>query len=1328
MNRLFSRGGAFALSSALCLVSVGRLSAQTTAASAPVKPAEEETIVLSPFVVEASEDQGYTAKDTLAGTRVRTELKDVASAISVVTAQFLKDTGAKNSADLLVYTPSTEVGGIRGNFSGVAGGGIYQENTITSTTRVRGLDSADNTRDYFLTDIPWDGFNVGRVDLQRGPNSILFGIGSPAGIINTSVNDASFKTAYNYENRVDTYGSLRNSVSLNQELIKNVLAIRVAAVKDDELYEQTPAYNNSSRFYGALRLDPKLFGDSNHTSIKVKYEDGKINSNNPRAIPPGDSVTRWFGTGADKYGNPGFNKIIINQFNTAQVTPWGTYAASKGGTLANGLALSNQTRSYWPDVINYYEATPMNLNSLASPTVPSSTPTKTITAGVNTGLAVPNSFGGAVNAQFLPLGIPMNTAYYPLAGATSGFPGFSGTNGQSSVPGAIFYANSVLQDPSIFNFYKDLGDGPNKHEWQKWHALNVSLEQTFFNDRLAFQLAFDHQDYLAGAEQFMAGENYNINIDINATYADGTPNPNVGRPYFGNGASAPGLNYQNQTIRDTVRFTPTYDLHFEDFLGKNRLGKILGHHVFTGVFEHSTVKQEYTNWARFATTPDYITSNSNNSNAADTLNSNRSFEWIAYIGPSLLSKSSASGAHLQRLNYVIAPPRQQAVINYNSTWRANPIPGTTGYVNPNATAVPSNTPVAGYVQVGGSGGLYYDPAGYYAAGHSPADANAAYAADPTKPLIPIYSFINYSTGATVNANQLANPANYVGWSQQQITWMDSHNASDYPSLVQGANRTRFRDISRGFTWQGYLLDGDLVPTVGWRKDVITNYQTNAAKDQFSGFTSLNYDDDVTSRTDVRGESKSWGGVYHLPKSLMAKLPLGTTLSVFYDRSRNFKADATRLDLNGKPIPNAIGNTKEYGFTLTTLNEKLSLKIDWFKTKVANATLSGTEGNSIGGLGQNGYFLADGSIWGYGWATILQRGLDGEAVSAGLDTTWNYALADGLPNNTPAEQAAFNLYNHKGGTFTDGTGRTHNYVGGDAIVAAWLNAPFAPGFFKSFRLSPDIDPSIGTRTGKLKDSYYNGGAPTANFLVGGGSSFGNHQTTVDNLSQGTEYELSYQPVKNWNITVNYVHIDATHENIDPVSSEFIGRMTKFFNGPGGQLREWGNGDGNQIQNQWNGSIVGPYTVLLNELGHAAPEVSPWRLNLVSTYNFDHGFAKGFFVGGAFRMEAGRIIGYQYDPTFKNANSDDPNYANVTAVTLGGLNVNKPFIGERDTHLDAWIGYKRKLTRKVDWRVQLNVRSVGESDKLVAGRINPDGSIALARIQQGAGYQLTNSFDF
>jgi hypothetical protein len=357
---------------------------------------------------------------------------------------------------------------------------------------------------------------------------------------------------------------------------------------------------------------------------------------------------------------------------------------------------------------------------------------------------------------------------------------------------------------------------------------------------------------------------------------------------------------------------------------------------------------------------------------------------------------------------------------------------------------------------------------------------------------------------------------------------------------------------------------------------------------------------------------------------------------------------------------------------------------------------------------------------------VQEGLAGNTPNNNM---YDYANADGLPRNTPAQIAAYNAYNHTGGTFTDANGTVHTSPGGDAIVKAWLNAPFPSTFFSSYHLTPALDPTLAYKSGRLLDGYVGGipGGIAAGVPAGGGSSFGNHQTTVDNLSDGTEVELSYQPTKNWNITMNYSKVHATHENIDPVSKAFIGSLTAFMNGPGGQVREWYNGGGT-LGAQWNSSIVAPYAVLVNELGHAAPEVSPWRFNAVSTYSFDHGFLKGVFVGGALRMEAGRILGYHYDPAFKNAISTDPNYASVVALTLGGLDVNKPFIGNTDTHVDAWIGYSQKLTRKINWRIQLNLRSVGEKDKLVASRINPDGSLALARISQGMGYQLTNSFDF
>ncbi|MEO7509281.1 MAG: hypothetical protein ABIZ95_18695, partial [Pyrinomonadaceae bacterium] len=743
------------------------------------------------------------------------------------------------------------------------------------------------------------------------------------------------------------------------------------------------------------------------------------------------------------------------------------------------------------------------------------------------------------------------------------------------------------------------------------------------------------------------------------TFADGTPNPNVGRPYVTSGGS--GQSYAS--IRNSIRFTPTGEIRVSDFSENSSLVKVLGRHIFTGLCEKNTVVLNNAAWSEFATTAQYPLDNGAPPYA------NRSFEWLAYLGPNLAGKSTAAGSDLQNLTYLIEPPRSQSAINFNSRWNKSTSPGDPNYVDPDAP----------------------------------------------------FSYLDYRFGGTINSTQRDNPANYVGWSQQQVEWMRQSNPAEFPDLVGAASRTRFRNISKGITWQGYFFDGDLIATVGWRTDTITNYQTNAVTDPNSGFTSLSFSDNLASRTDSKDTSKTWGVVFHLPKRITSKLPWESTISLFYNRGENFKADATRLSLAGLPIPNATGHTTEYGVTVTALADKLSLKIAKFRTKLANATLADSSGGSIGGLGGNGYVIADGSIWGYAWATALQDGLRGQTPR---NNYFDYAVNDGFTRDTPANRAAADAYNLNGGTSPNGT----VFIGATKIINAWLTAPFPAAFFSSYSLSPDLNPTLGAKTGNLRDSYPTGlNDDTEIFDPGGGSNFGNHQTTVDNLSAGTEIELNYQPVRNWNITVNYSKVHATHEHIDPVSSAFIGTMTKFMNGPGGQIREWYNG-GQTLGAQWNASIVAPYTVELNQLGHAAPEVSPWRLNLVSTYTFDRGPVKGMFVGGAFRDEAGRIIGYRYDPSFKNANSSDPNYSAVTLVTQGGLNVDQPFIGSNEHHIDAWVGYTRKFNLKITWRIQLNVRSVGESDRVMAARINPDGTTALVRIVAGMGWQLTNAFEF
>ena len=233
--------------------------AQTTAPAASAQE-NDDVVVLSPFEVSAEQQSsGYSTASTLAGNRLNTDLKDLGTSLSVYNAQFLTDIGATDARSLLQYTLGTEVGGILENFSGTGGGIAPNTNANLgpqSSNRVRGLVGADNTRDLYLTNIPWDGYNIEAVDIQRGPNAILFGQGSAGGVINTRTKQASYRNSGEVSVRVDQYGSLRGSFDINRVLIDDELSIRLAAVHSEAKFKQKPAFDDFNRQFLALRYEP----------------------------------------------------------------------------------------------------------------------------------------------------------------------------------------------------------------------------------------------------------------------------------------------------------------------------------------------------------------------------------------------------------------------------------------------------------------------------------------------------------------------------------------------------------------------------------------------------------------------------------------------------------------------------------------------------------------------------------------------------------------------------------------------------------------------------------------------------------------------------------------------------------------------------------------------------------------------------------------------------------------------------------------------------------------------------------------------------------------
>lgn len=1192
-----------------------------SASSRPQGKEEDEAVVLTPFMVEVEDNEGYQANSTLAGTRIRTDLGDTASAISVVTKQFLRDTGVTGNQDLLVYTPSTEVGGLGGNFSGFGGVKVPNEaKTLinpSSNNRVRGLDSADNTRDYFLTDIPWDSFNVGRIDLQRGPNSILFGVGSPAGIINASTNDASFKRAYRVENVVDQYGSVRNALDLNHVLLKNQLAIRVSAVDDRKKFQQEPAFNDQRRIYGALRFDPKLFGNENKTSFRVKYERGDVTSNNPRMLPPGDRITPWF---QDPYQKATINTLSAGNGSLATGNKTLDLYKPGGNTSFQGLTSTVDVRSFYN-------------GASSAGVIPgySNTPTGVIVGMINAGIP-------GLNSQ----------AYRPLA-----VPTYSQYALGTKIPGGAFYLDKVLTDSTVYDFYNNLLDGDNKREWQDWDAQNFDFQQTFFKDRIALNLTYDRQSYLGGQIGWLTGSDYSIGVEVNQTYADGSTNPNVGRAYV-TGTDSIG-NFKQQIDRTSKRAILTADLNSKDLIGDNLVSRVIGRSVFTGLVAADTKDGQTTLWAQHATTPDLISMLGLSAQSVGALVGTRQYDWLYYTGPSLKNAGSAAGANLDRIRVKLEPGSNNVVKYFKQTWIA------------------------------------------------PASV------DKTAP----FTYLDFNTNKQVTGTQADNPANYAGWDTGGVNWLRASNPTDYSSLVTGGERTQFEDKSEGFTWQGYLLNGDLVPTFGWRRDSVTNLATAAPKNSTTGIAAMDYALDPNSYREAAGQSRNWSGVYHLPKVLTDRLPLGTKVSVLYNDSSNFKADAPRRNLLGDIIANPQGSTREKGIVITTLNDKVTIRANWFKTQVSNATLASGGSAIFGGGAYNFYQLA---VFGYMQAGILQDAMNGVSDGQGTDEFlggggWtNYAFASGVSGVKVLD----NLKNTNASSAYQQAQQTKD---AQAAIAAWSNLPafMNKDFYKFWNSPVSIDPTLAKSSGRITSAYgatspFTGLLQLISALSPAASTL--PVSTVDTLADGQEFEIGARPIKNWNISLNYVRTFATRTNVDKATVQAMNQFNSFYMGDAGKIRMYGQTSPTfLISETWKNNLWLPYQVLLASQGQSAPEVAPWRLNAVSTYEFDRGRLKGLLVGGALRWEAGKISGYRY------------------SSALGFLDVNQPLMGPTDQHLDVWVGYSRKLKyRDMLWKVQLNVRNLGEGTRLVPAYYEPDGSLALARIQTGMLGFLTNSLEF
>jgi hypothetical protein len=1230
----------------LGVVAMASLMASTAPAQVAPKVDEEkidetesDLIKLSPFEVSTNQDKGYAATSSLAGSRLNTELRDIGAAVQVITPEFMKDLGATNLERVLVYTTNTEIAGIGGNYyGGNTWDKGYQRRMLTDpqkSARIRGLNDADHTREYFPTDVPMDWYNMSRTDIGRGPNSILFGLGSPAGLINNTLKVPNMrKDSYVAELRAASYGSFRQSLDVDQTLIPGQLGVRVIGLNDEAKYRQDFTFNHDKRLFGAVRWKPKL-GDKIDTQIDVQVESGRIKGNRPIAGTPGDFMSVWFGPA---------NKLAIpnDEYWTAPGFVEDLYASQTIG----GQLWDNHAVSFFSDPNSGVVGLPGN-------------PTQAMLLRGNTnvngggwgswvGLLNPNWLWNANNPKNTKAYFAQNPTltailndYESKTGKT--FRGF----GQGMWPDQM-----IVDGPLSRMMFNENIVGPNKGEWNNFDVVNLGFTQSYLDGRIGINGAYHRQSYRTGYYNLMEGlwGTNILSVDVNQTLRGSTtPNPNFGRPF----TIGEGRGGMFKRDRENWRVTGFGVLKATDFLRDDSwLAKVLGEHTFTGVYS----KQHYENFDRYYALyrwqPEYLAAVDNRPNYA-------TWRGLHYLGGSLLNTPSMDAVSLSGVRTVQAPP----------------------------------------------------------------------------------------------LNQLVRHDNRTAWTTANFGLLSSENDVDklYDGVGQGFDDTK----SKVFVWQGKMFNNILVPIFGWREDTYErwNKPSNPVRDPVYNYV-LPYSDkwnyDKVTPIEAKQHRTSWSVALHgreLMETLGHPLPRGMDITLLYNDSSSFRPSDVAVSVYNKGEPLPSGETKDVSVILSAFENRYTLRVTKYKTVQKNTPYSGPAPD----FGWNKANLArsmDGMMWEIGaWAGadptkrvqptpewLVNRwmfgdGYDKNIANQPLPTNWQSdpnILKQPLRIRRSAVQGS-PTYVAKGAIDPD-TKRPY--------VAPPLEADeiaYREQWYKArtdAEWSRPVDQEFWNAMGFARDySAAWGGFWELNGWVRPS----NLRNLNDLTSEGTEYELTANPLPNWRITVNASRAEAVRSNVLNSWDEYITKNKDFYFDGGYAVGDQPAADywsfkgfydiphepnnpipSRRLGTNFNDEVFNRYYQAKATANMAVDELRKWHFNAMTNYTFTRGFLKNVGVGGAVRWQDKSVIGY-YPKFDTNANS-------------WVIDLNKPIQGPSEANYDVWISYERKFRNRYTWSIQLNVYDIFSEKELIPTRANPDGTIAQVRIPAQTTWALTNSLKF
>ncbi len=282
--------------------------AQTAATpmDAANNPKEEDVLVLSPFVVSTSSEAGYYTPEAMGATRTRTALIDLPLNLTVFNENFINDIGARDLADIIAFasgvsqapTPSSDVGGGDTLGANIRGQSAFVPNR-NGVRRLRVVDPV----------------TIQRVEVIKGPNSLLYGPAAPGGGINYLTKRPVQRKIATATIQAGSYDFYKGSFDVNVPAFDKSLAVRFVGSYEDSRSWIDRLHKTQEVLYPSLTwwIRPE-------TTFTVEYEQTKQDRSPPQALLPQhnwldpDDVARLVGRGWNMRGQHDYQRTEMTAF------------------------------------------------------------------------------------------------------------------------------------------------------------------------------------------------------------------------------------------------------------------------------------------------------------------------------------------------------------------------------------------------------------------------------------------------------------------------------------------------------------------------------------------------------------------------------------------------------------------------------------------------------------------------------------------------------------------------------------------------------------------------------------------------------------------------------------------------------------------------------------------------------------------------------------------------------------------------------------------------------------------------------------------------------